>query len=146
MNAVTPEFRPEVLETACEWDATQMADPAIWTERLSPAEIDELAAAVEHAFGVSDDFLAIGKEAFPLPTLAARLKLIERELMDGRGFVRLRGLPRERWSNDEMNMALAVQIFHKDSWVIEHFMFNLAALSNDKKFVNAFTRLSPSGS
>ena len=49
-------------------------------------------------------------------------------------------------SVDEMNMALAVQIFHKDSWVIEHFMFNLAALSNDKKFVNAFTRLYPSGS
>ena len=49
-------------------------------------------------------------------------------------------------SADEMNMALAVQIFYKDSWTIEHFMFNLAALSNDKKFINAFTRLTPYGS
>lgn len=44
-----------------------------------------------------------------------------------------------------MNMVMAVQIFHKDSWIIEHFMFNLVALSNEKKFINAFTRLAPSG-
>ena len=45
-----------------------------------------------------------------------------------------------------MNMALAVQIFYKDSWTIEHFMFNLASLSSEKKFVNAFNRLTPYGS
>ena len=39
-----------------------MADPARWTEHLSLAEVDELDAAVQHAFGVSDDFLAIGKD------------------------------------------------------------------------------------
>src|SRR5512144_914564 len=98
-------FAPQVLETACQWTAKDVADPAKWTERLSPAELDELEAAVEHAFAVSDDFLQIGKAEFPLPTLSARLKAIERELMDGRGFVLLRGLPRERWSNDEMSMA-----------------------------------------
>jgi hypothetical protein len=105
MNAVTPDFTPEVLETACEWTAAEVADPARWTEHLSPAEVDELDAAVQHAFSVSDDFLAIGKAQFPLPTLGPRLKVIEQELIDGRGFVLLRGLPRERWSNDEMSMA-----------------------------------------
>ncbi|HEY3949710.1 TauD/TfdA family dioxygenase [Phenylobacterium sp.] len=98
-------FKPEVLETACEWAAPDVADETKWTERLSPAEVDELDEAVAHAFGVSDDFLAIGKAEFPLPTLGVRLKGIERELIDGRGFVRIRGLPRERWSNDEMCMA-----------------------------------------
>jgi len=49
-------------------------------------------------------------------------------------------------SADEMNMALVVQIFYKDTWIIEHFMFNLAALSNEKKFINAFNRLTPYGS
>jgi hypothetical protein len=49
-------------------------------------------------------------------------------------------------SADEMNMGLAVQVFHKDSWSVEHFMFNMAALSNEKKFINAFTRLAPHGS
>ncbi|MBI1197601.1 MAG: taurine catabolism dioxygenase TauD [Phenylobacterium sp.] len=105
MNAVTPEFRPEVLETACEWTAKDMADPAAWTEHLSPAEVDELEAAVAHAAARSADFMAIGKADFPLPTLAPRLKAIEAELIDGRGFVLIRGLPRERWTNDQMCLA-----------------------------------------
>ncbi|WP_421936773.1 TauD/TfdA family dioxygenase [Phenylobacterium sp.] len=105
MNAVTPDFVPEVLETACEWTAVDVADPSRWTERLSPAEVAELEAAVAHAQGVSDNFLEIGKAHFPLPTLGPRLKQIENELIDGRGFVLLRGLPRERWTNDQMSLA-----------------------------------------
>ncbi len=105
MNAVTPEFHPRVLEEACEWTAADVANPTAWTEHFSRAEQDELEAAVAHAYAVSDDFLQIGKAQFPLPTLGARLKRIETELIDGRGFVRLRGLPRERWTNDQMCMA-----------------------------------------
>ena len=105
MNAVTPDFTPEVLEEACEWTAKDVADPAAWTEHLSAAEVDELEAAVAHAAALSDDFMAIGKEQFPLPTLGPRLKQIERELIDGRGFVLIRGLPRERWTNDQMSLA-----------------------------------------
>ncbi|WP_372781619.1 TauD/TfdA family dioxygenase [Phenylobacterium sp.] len=104
MNDIA-RFAPQVLETACEWTASDVADPTKWTEHLSAAEIDELEAAVAHAFSISDDFMKIGKAEFPLPTLGPRLKAIERELMDGRGFVLVRGLPRERWSNDEMGMA-----------------------------------------
>jgi hypothetical protein len=104
MNDVTA-LPPQVLETASEWTAPDVADPARWTEHLSAAEVEELDTAVAHAFGVSNDLLAIGKAQFPLPTLGARLKVIERELMDGRGFVLIRGLPRERWSSDEMSMA-----------------------------------------
>jgi hypothetical protein len=95
----------QVLEPRCEWRAQDVADPAAWTEVLTPAEIAELDAAIAHARGVSDDFLDIGKADFPLPTLGARLNRIEAELVDGRGFVLLRGLPRERWSNDEMCLA-----------------------------------------
>ena len=40
---------------------------------------------------------------------------------------------------------MAVQIFHKESWILEHFMFNLAALSSEKKFINAYTRLASNG-
>jgi hypothetical protein len=96
---------PEVLETACEWTAAEVADPGQWTEHLSDAEIAEIEAAVATARAKSDDFLQIGKDDFPLPTLAPRLKQIERELIDGRGFVLIRGLPRQWWSNDEMSLA-----------------------------------------
>jgi hypothetical protein len=95
----------QVLEPGCEWRADDVADPAAWTEVLSPDEIGELEAAIAHARGVSDDMLEIGAADFPLPTLGPRLKAIEDELINGRGFVLLRGLPRERWSNDEMCLA-----------------------------------------
>ncbi|HEY5409854.1 MAG TPA: TauD/TfdA family dioxygenase, partial [Caulobacteraceae bacterium] len=95
----------KVLETTCEWKAPDVADPHAWTETFDAAEIVELDAAVAHARASSENLLEIGKADFPLPTLARRLKSIEAELMDGRGFVRLRGLPRERWSNDEMCTA-----------------------------------------
>jgi hypothetical protein len=96
---------PQVLETACEWRADTVGEPGAWTEQLGSAEVAELDAAIAHARGVSGDFLDLGKVDFPLPTLGARLESIERELMDGRGFVLLRGLPRERWSNDDMCLA-----------------------------------------
>ncbi|MFN9846867.1 MAG: TauD/TfdA family dioxygenase [Alphaproteobacteria bacterium] len=105
MSAVTPDFTPQVLETACEWAAAQVSDPAKWTETLSAAEVEELTAAVAHAQAASDNFLAIGEVDFPLPTLGPRLKAIEKELIDGRGFVRIRGLPRDRWTNDQMSLA-----------------------------------------
>jgi hypothetical protein len=96
---------PQVLEAACEWRADTVGEPAAWTEHLIPTEVAELDAAIAHARGVSEDFLDLAEADFPLPTLAPRLKAIERELMDGRGFVLLRGLPRERWSNDDMCLA-----------------------------------------
>jgi alpha-ketoglutarate-dependent taurine dioxygenase len=96
---------PEVLEPDCEWTAEQVADPTQWTELLSETEIEEIDAAIRVANAKSDDLLQIGKADFPLPTLAARLARIERELMDGRGFVLLRGLPRARYSNDQMSLA-----------------------------------------
>ncbi|HKU40022.1 MAG TPA: TauD/TfdA family dioxygenase [Polyangiales bacterium] len=98
-------IQPEVLETQCEWSAADVADPAKWTEVLTPQEIREIDDAIAHARAKSDDFLQIGKEDFPLPTLGKRLLRIEDELMNGRGFVLIRGLPRERYDNDSMCLA-----------------------------------------
>jgi hypothetical protein len=96
---------PEVLETGCEWRAEDVQDSERWTERLSDAELRELDDAIAYARTRSRDFLQINKDDFPLPTLASRLQGIERELMDGRGFVLIRGLPRERYDNDAMCLA-----------------------------------------
>jgi alpha-ketoglutarate-dependent taurine dioxygenase len=96
---------PKILETACEWTADQVGDATQWTELLSPDEIAEIDAAMRCARAKSDDLLQIGPQDFPLPTLAPRLLRIEHELMNGRGFVLLRGLPRARYSNDDMALA-----------------------------------------
>jgi hypothetical protein len=82
-----------------------MQDSARWTEQLTAAELREIDEAIAHARSRSGDFLALGKDDFPLPTLAARLGRIERELINGRGFVLIRGLPRERYDNDALCLA-----------------------------------------
>src|SRR5262249_48699616 len=48
--------------------------------------------------------LDLGRDDFPLPALAARLARIERELIDGRGFVRLRGIDRRAYTQTEMEL------------------------------------------
>lgn len=98
-------FAVEPLEAACAFDAEAVRDPEIYTERLAEEEIEELLAAVAHARARSEDLLELRREDFPLPRLGPRLKGIEGELMNGRGFVLIRGLPRERLDNDAMCLA-----------------------------------------
>ena len=102
---VAEAFAPEVLEVGCEWTAEEVADPRRWTEHLSAADHAELEQAMAQARAKSSDFMQITREDFPLPTLAARLKALERTLIDGRGFVLIRGLPRDRWDNDDLSLA-----------------------------------------
>lgn len=95
----------QILEPNCEWRAEDVADESLWTEHFSAEELAEIDAAIAQARRKADNFLEIGKADFPLPKLGERLKSIAHELMHGRGFVRLRGLPRARYTNDEMCLA-----------------------------------------
>src|SRR5688500_14603964 len=95
---------PRVLEPQCEWTSADVADEQRWTETLSAAELSELDASLRHAQQRSNDVLELTREDFPLPTLASRLADIERELIDGRGFVRLRGIDRASYSQEEMEL------------------------------------------
>ena len=95
---------PRILEPQCVWRAGDVADESTWTERLEASELEELDAALRAALEKSGDVLEIGRDDFPLPGLAKRLYEIERELIDGRGFVRLRGIDRDRYDQAEMEM------------------------------------------
>ena len=96
--------KPRILEPQCEWTSDQVADESIWTEQLGDDERNEVDAALRHALSKSDDVLQIGRDDFPLPRLQNRLLEIERELIDGRGFVRIRGLERDAYSQTEMEI------------------------------------------
>ena len=95
---------PRILETNCEWSAADVADENTWTEQFTPDELAELDDSLRHALKHSADVLDLTKDDFPLPGLSARLKDIERELIEGRGFVRLRGIDRARYSQEEMEL------------------------------------------
>jgi len=72
-----------------------------WTLELSSAEITELEAAAEPLLAAKQDIANLNKEKFPLPILAPRLATIRNELIKGRGFALIRGLPVSRYNEQE---------------------------------------------
>jgi hypothetical protein len=66
-----------------------------WTYRLSPQEVTEVETAVEAVQARGLDIADIRREDFPLPTLAPTLQRLCAEVLNGRGFVLVRGLPVE---------------------------------------------------
>ena len=87
------------LETGAEWRAGDIADRSLWTYRLTDDDIAELEAALAHARARCSDILDVAREDFPLPTLSAHIRRFEDELIDGRGFQLISGLPVERYSD-----------------------------------------------
>ena len=95
---------PTVLEPHAEWRRSDVDDPEVWTERLTAEELRELDDALQHAKRKSTNVLELDKDDFPLPTLAPRLRRVENELINGRGFVLIRGLPRDKHSKDDASL------------------------------------------
>ena len=99
MVTQTSHRAPEPLETGAEWRARDIADRSLWTYRLTGDDIAELEAALAHAKARCADVLDIGRDDFPLPVLGARIRGFEDELIDGRGFQLISGLPVERYGD-----------------------------------------------
>jgi len=93
----TPSVAPRrMIEGPSAWIGAEMRErEAEWTYRLSPAEIAELEAAAASAQARGLDIADIRREHFPLPTLGPTLERLRGEVLDGRGFVLLRGVPVE---------------------------------------------------
>jgi len=68
---------------------------AEWSYHLSPSEIAEIEAALKMVQARGLDIASIRREDFPLPTLGPVLDRLRGEVLDGRGFVLLRGVPVE---------------------------------------------------
>jgi hypothetical protein len=104
MNDTSTTHQPRILEPQCAWTAADVADESAWTEVLDDDELTELDAALRVALAKSDDVLDIERDDFPLPRLSARIAEIEDELINGRGFVRIRGIDRDKYTQAEMEM------------------------------------------
>jgi hypothetical protein len=76
-----------------------------WIEELSPAEVAEVAAATRRLADAGADFPSIRAADFPLPTLGTRLRRILDDVLDGRGFALIRGLPVLEWPLRQSAMA-----------------------------------------
>ena len=92
---------PGPIEGPSAWFGPDMAASEAWLYPLSEAEIGELEAAYGAVRARGLDLMDVTRDAFPLPTLGPRLDHIRRELLEGRGFAVLRGLPVGRYSIEQ---------------------------------------------
>jgi hypothetical protein len=83
------------------WRGEELARSAAWIHHLSTEQVAELEAAASAAARNTRPLTTLRREDFALPRLAPVLDAIRRELLDGRGFVMVRGLPLERYTLTE---------------------------------------------
>lgn len=97
---------PPLQTGPAAWYGPEMAGRDDWLMPLTAADITEIEAATKALVERQADIAAITARDFPLPTLAPALKTrVQDEVLDGRGFLLLRGLPVERWSMREAATA-----------------------------------------
>jgi hypothetical protein len=93
------------LVDPAEWYPNEMLGKDFWIWDMTPAERGEVLSAVSDVGPTEKDLLEIDKENFVLPTLSEGLLKIRKELMDGRGFVLVRGLQSDEMSHEQFAAA-----------------------------------------
>jgi hypothetical protein len=89
---MTPAPPRPLVEGPSAWTGAELArHPEQWIYSLSPVEIAEVEAAVAAARG--RDLATLARADFALPTLGPVLDGMREEVLSGRGFVLIRGLP-----------------------------------------------------
>ena len=87
------------------WTARDLAADDRWIYELSGAEIEDICLAVAEVERSGGDILDITRDNFSLPTLDHGLALLHDEILEGRGFVLIRGLPIDRFNKTQAAIA-----------------------------------------
>jgi hypothetical protein len=91
------------IEGPAVWEGSRIDLRKEGVRVLSAAEIVEIDTALRHLHSLGEvDFPDITPGSFPLPRLGGYLAGLGEELRFGRGFLLLRGLPRERYPLDDL--------------------------------------------
>ena len=92
------------IEGPSAWYGPDMDANTEWLRPFSDTELAELDDAMRAAKARGDGVIDITRGNFNLPTLGPVLNVTREELLEGRGFVLLRGIPVERYSIEESAM------------------------------------------
>jgi hypothetical protein len=99
------QFLPPEIQGPSAWYGPALLPQTDWLYHLSETEILEIEAAVNGLNSAPENLGNLSPNGFPLPAFAPRLQSLLGEVLDGRGFVLLRGLPVERWSRRQTAIA-----------------------------------------
>ena len=109
MTAVVDSARPQLSLPPEIKDASAWYGPHLsrrdWLAHFSAFEIAEVERATRNLRQSSVDLVSLSRVDFPLPTLGPRLRHLQDDVLNGRGFVLIQGLPIERWSKREAAIA-----------------------------------------
>jgi hypothetical protein len=72
-----------------------------WSQALSKEEVDELEKAGEALTASGKNIATITAKDFPLPMLGAKLAKLQKDLINGKGFGLIKGLPVKSYSEQE---------------------------------------------
>ena len=94
---------PREIKGPSAWYGRDMVKTDKWLFRLTKTDISEIDQAIASSRHLPIQH--IGRAQFPLPKLGRRMKLLLNELLDGRGFVLIRGLPINRYDRESAARA-----------------------------------------
>ena len=89
---------PPAVEGPSVWYGPEMSARTDWLYHLTPEDIAEVERAVAPLIAREADIAQIKRDDFVLPELGPKLAAICNEVINGRGFALVRGLPVEQWS------------------------------------------------
>ena len=92
-----------IIRGPAAWIGPEIQNDRSWIYQIDAGAVEEIDAALAHVkrSGMRIPFC---KEAFPLPRFTAELDRIVDEIENGRGFVLIRGIPRQRYSDDDCEL------------------------------------------
>ena len=96
---------PAEIKDRSVWYGSELATSDDWVVCLSRAEIAEVEGAVEELERSRVELTTLTAANVSLPALGARLQEMLDEVLNGRGFVLIKGLPVERWTRREAAVA-----------------------------------------
>ncbi|HZP37654.1 MAG TPA: TauD/TfdA family dioxygenase [Methylomirabilota bacterium] len=96
----TLDARP--LHGPMVWHGRDLAAATDWIRRFSAADLEEIDAALRTVERRGLPWRDVRAVDFPLPGLAATLSQVSHDLEWGRGLALLRGLPVERYSDEQL--------------------------------------------
>lgn len=112
MVSNNPEHTPRVAATPGQpvidpagWTKEEISSSDAWIYQLTTADISELDAVVAEFEDKNIVVNDIGRNSFDFPTLAAKLGAIKNDILWGRGFAVVRGVPVERYSRLQSAIA-----------------------------------------
>ena len=91
-----------LVADASAWKGADFRHDDSWIYALSANEVEELASAAQRCLERGLQVTDIRTEDFPLQSLGGSIAKWAEEINNGRGFLLLRGLPKDRFKDDEV--------------------------------------------